>query len=452
MLNHQLNGNSEGLSLTFVLDGELYTVRDTHPKFSDIRHIVQGDDAEVQATLPALMDFEKVLQAEHEAEAERVEQFTTEATRRMVGEGLVHIVDGEVYFDGEVMDTALTRHMLDRARQGENITPLIRFMRKIMANPSKKSRKHLFIWLQKAGLTITDDGDFIGYKGVKSDGTSISAGPGIVNGVAMNGHLPNEIGNIIEMAREDVNDDRNVGCSVGLHVGNHGYAIGFGSRLLTVKVNPADVVSVPKDCFSQKMRVCRYEVIDIGPAAELPVAHYHEGQDNTTIASCSCGSASSELCGVCDEDFWGCYHQIGSYYYCGNCGSNDPECSCSCSLHNGEDGDKTSEENAEDVEFIEPAVAPSKDAIKALTPEQGQAFAAAWASIEKLVEGVLDEDDKWDEKVAKWIHKSPARSSNSLLIGGLRWTVQAYHSDEMSNADRNVVLSAWRSLFPATAD
>ena len=42
------------------------------------------------------------------------------------------------------------------------------------------------------------------------------------------------------------------------------YASTFGgpdARLVIVKINPADVVSVPKDCDCQKLRTSRYEVV-----------------------------------------------------------------------------------------------------------------------------------------------------------------------------------------------
>jgi hypothetical protein len=70
------------------------------------------------------------------------------------------------------------------------------------------------------------------------------------------------------MARSLVDDNRDVACSVGLHVGNHHYAstfLGGGSKLLTVKVNPRDVVSVPSDSNDEKIRACRFTVLEDNP-------------------------------------------------------------------------------------------------------------------------------------------------------------------------------------------
>jgi hypothetical protein len=69
---------------------------------------------------------------------------------------------------------------------------------------------------------------------------------------------------VIETERRQVDDNTHAECSYGLHVGSHQYASGFrgaNGRLLIVKVNPRDVVSVPSDGAAQKIRTCRYEVV-----------------------------------------------------------------------------------------------------------------------------------------------------------------------------------------------
>ena len=42
---------------------------------------------------------------------------------------------------------------------------------------------------------------------------------------------------------------------------------GSGDRMVAVKINPADVVSVPSDYGNQKLRTCRYEVMFEVPGA-----------------------------------------------------------------------------------------------------------------------------------------------------------------------------------------
>jgi hypothetical protein len=78
------------------------------------------------------------------------------------------------------------------------------------------------------------------------------------------GKFFNGVGEVLEMPRNAVCDDADVGCSYGFHAGSHAYASTFGggdSRLVIVKINPSDVVSVPKDCDCQKLRTARYEVV-----------------------------------------------------------------------------------------------------------------------------------------------------------------------------------------------
>jgi hypothetical protein len=63
------------------------------------------------------------------------------------------------------------------------------------------------------------------------------------------------------MPRSLVDPDRDTACSVGLHVGNFSYASGFAQKLLTVAVNPRDVVAVPSDSGDQKIRTHRFTVL-----------------------------------------------------------------------------------------------------------------------------------------------------------------------------------------------
>lgn len=178
-----------------------------------------------------------------------------------------------IYFDGDPMETRLTRHIVDMIRAGdENYTGYVAFLENVQANPSKASRKSLFKFLDKHDLVITEDGQFIGYKGINNDGKSSTAGHEDVTVTLPDGtvevhqgRIPNPVGAVIEMPRSLVDDNRDVACSVGLHVGNFSFAQSFAQKLLTVKVNPRDVVSVPSDSNDQKIRTRRYTVLEENP-------------------------------------------------------------------------------------------------------------------------------------------------------------------------------------------
>lgn len=191
----------------------------------------------------------------------------------------VAVEHGTLTLDGEPMSGALVDHILKLMRENSaDLTPWVRLLERVEANPNEHSRTMLFGWLQAltntdGGFTITSDGLVVGYKGVRrnDDGSlvSVRSGPGIVNGVETNGNLANEPGSVVEMRRDSVQHDPSVGCSVGLHVGTFDYAKGWSEgAVVEVHVDPADVVSVPTACAEQKMRCAKYKVVQ-----EIEVPH-----------------------------------------------------------------------------------------------------------------------------------------------------------------------------------
>jgi hypothetical protein len=113
--------------------------------------------------------------------------------------------------------------------------------------------------LESCELPITSDGCFLAYKKIRYDYTDIKTGA-----------MKNTLGVEVSMPRNEVEDDSSKTCAAGLHCAAFGYLSYYKSsdaddRVVIVKVNPADVVSIPADYNNQKMRVCKYTVID-----ELP--------------------------------------------------------------------------------------------------------------------------------------------------------------------------------------
>jgi hypothetical protein len=176
--------------------------------------------------------------------------------------------DGDVVTrDGQSLPQRISALLMGYARNGSDaLSALVRFVKRLDENPSKRSVDSLYDWVEANGLSLNADGHIVAYKGVTNDSKSIHSGTAFVNGTKHVGQIPNAIGDVITMPRNQVQDDPSIGCHTGLHVGSHGYASSFGSRLLTVTVDPADVVSVPTDCGAAKMRVCRYTVRAINEA------------------------------------------------------------------------------------------------------------------------------------------------------------------------------------------
>jgi hypothetical protein len=228
--------------LTLVLNGEVYQAANDHPMFEEIKDclLVGAFDEAVP-----LFDLAGVA-----------------ADRFSVSER-VAVENGTVFFDGDPIDNSLTKQIVRFLRDGHPVEPLVRFWENLAANPSQHSREQLYDWLAPRDFTITEDGCFIAYKGVNTNLTSISRGPAYVDDQPVNGNVPNPVGAVVTIQRSYVDADSFVGCSTGLHAGTWEYASSFGPTTVKVKINPRDVVSVPTDCEAQKLRVCRYEVLEV---------------------------------------------------------------------------------------------------------------------------------------------------------------------------------------------
>lgn len=186
-----------------------------------------------------------------------------------------------LYLDGLKVEgglaNAIKQRMLAADQDWERF---VRFLVNLDENPSYKAQQAVWRWVERHGLTITEDGCFIGYKGVNLDGTSKSSGPNnYINGEyfgepGVEYHVPHEIGTVVSKKRAQVDDNTAQACSVGLHVGTREYATNFAPRLLTVKINPADVVSVPDRDLEVKIRVCKYEVLELAKHAAYEHTSY----------------------------------------------------------------------------------------------------------------------------------------------------------------------------------
>lgn len=167
--------------------------------------------------------------------------------------GKVTVTDEGVIYEGEVLSGYLASKMVEFFDKGLPVEHYCRFLENLMANPSMVSRKELYLFLEAANLPVTEDGCFLAYKAVRPDFRDIHSGK-----------FDNSPGQVLEMPRSKVDDDRNLACSYGFHAAAYQYAKNFmlhGDRMVAVKINPADVVSVPSDHNNQKLRTCRYEVL-----------------------------------------------------------------------------------------------------------------------------------------------------------------------------------------------
>lgn len=226
-------------SVTLYLNGECLTVATDHPNYNKIIEKLKTGDFD---GIDSLVNVAKA-----------VANYAT---------GRIKIDNGQVFYGDFALHNTLTERIIKMMREGFKFDHMVKFLENIMQNPSKRSVDETYWFLENYGLPITDDGCFLAYKAVRNDYTDIYSGK-----------FNNAIGAMVSMPRNMVDDNYGQDCSHGLHVGALDYVVGYGhfkkgepisnngNRLLLVKVNPKDVVSVPKYEGHTKMRVCEYTVV-----------------------------------------------------------------------------------------------------------------------------------------------------------------------------------------------
>jgi hypothetical protein len=216
-------------SLTIVLNDEPKTITSENPIWNDaITAIREGRFND----LPDILDKSKaIVRFSH---------------------GNIDVRDGVVTYAGEEIHNIVVDRILNFIKNGLPYEPLVKFLDKLMQNPSRRAVNELYKFLEHKKMPLTPDGDFLAYKSVRSDFTDWYSGK---HNFA--------IGQVREMPRNQVCDNAQIGCSEGYHAGSEQYAKEFngGGNLVIVKISPADVVSVPNDCDCQKLRASKLEVV-----------------------------------------------------------------------------------------------------------------------------------------------------------------------------------------------
>jgi hypothetical protein len=169
--------------------------------------------------------------------------------------------DGVVWVGNEKVAKSLSDRIIDFVEHGLPFEPLIKFWNNCVANPDTRARTDLFSFLEHNGHAITEDGCFIAYRYVTNDFKDCRTRS-----------MDNRVGQTVRMERSQCNSNPDVTCSAGLHVASCSYAWAHGSNghKICVKVNPKDVVAIPKDYNNQKMRCCEFKVLSVHES-ETPI-------------------------------------------------------------------------------------------------------------------------------------------------------------------------------------
>jgi hypothetical protein len=224
----------QSLNIVFTRTGQHKNVSVSDPLYADVLEAIKsGADEDT-----VLAIFERAAAAVKAA---------TQITPR------ISIAHGVVTFDGQALDNSLTQRMLQMLDEGFDLVPMGKFLENLMANPSFRAVQELYSFLEKGKMPITPDGHFMAYKAVRVDFKDIHSGT-----------MDNSVGRVVSMPRNAVDDDKNRTCSSGLHFCSFDYLPHFANangHVMLVKINPADVVSIPADYNDTKGRACRYEVV-----------------------------------------------------------------------------------------------------------------------------------------------------------------------------------------------
>ena len=218
----------QGNNIVIVIANQTHTINKSHIAYDRVKEAIRTEDWD---TVKKIINPEKVVLE--------------------YGAGRVAVQGDKLFWDGKEMHNALTVRMLQMLRDEFPIAPLVKFMKNLMENPSYRAVNELYGFLENNTLPITSDGHFLAYKRVRDDYSDVHSGT-----------FDNSVGKVVEMTRNEVNDDKNQTCSAGLHFCSQDYLNHFGgSRIMILKINPRDVVSIPTDYKNSKGRCCRYEVI-----------------------------------------------------------------------------------------------------------------------------------------------------------------------------------------------
>jgi hypothetical protein len=220
----------QGSNITVVIGNKPHTISKSHITFNKVLEAIKASDWDLVKNI--IEPVKVVLN---------------------YGQGNVSVQGEKLFWKGKEMHNALTNRMITMLQDGFPIEPLVNFMENLMTNPSKRAVTELYGFLEKNSLPITPDGHFLAYKKVRQNYFDCHTGT-----------MDNSVGKVVEMERNEVDDNKDQTCSTGLHFCSQEYLPHFGggdSRVVIVKINPRDVVSIPSDYNNAKGRACRYEVI-----------------------------------------------------------------------------------------------------------------------------------------------------------------------------------------------
>jgi hypothetical protein len=233
-----INVTEKGVAM--LTDGKLLTIGADHPSIGMVKQAIRDKD------------FEKAAQLMNPERAVRIWINGAEDPDFVVEDMIVT-------YRGKPYSAEISEKVLRMIRENLDASPLLAFLRRLQANPSATAQREALLFCDANKFFIDEEGYIIAFKGVREDYFDKHSGT-----------ILNTVGNIVEMPRNEVDDRREMTCSFGLHFASYEFAKDFGSRTMMLRVDPADIVSIPNDYHNQKGRCCKYEVVGELERAQLP--------------------------------------------------------------------------------------------------------------------------------------------------------------------------------------
>lgn len=263
-VDSQESGEGNGETVTNVEYKVIITNKTI--SISEITNGVQSGSISVDSSNEMFSEMFNMIVSSGMNQAEIAKAFTLGQPKKMVesvsaGRLFIDIKADRIVFKASekqdyVLSGLISKRILSTIRekgvQGANI--LINFAQRLMENPSNKAVNELYGFLEHNDIELAEDGCFYAWKKVRSDYKDIHSGK-----------FDNSPGQHVTMERNMVNENSEDTCSSGLHACAKSYLNHFGgkdSKVVKVKIDPKDVVSIPKDYNNAKMRCCGYKVVE----------------------------------------------------------------------------------------------------------------------------------------------------------------------------------------------
>lgn len=170
----------------------------------------------------------------------------------------IEVSKGTLFLDGVKVDGRLSSRIIEAVTSGkmDDFTQrLIKFLRKIDENPSNQIVTRIYDFMRFNDIEIDEDGDILAYKVVDPRFLDLRTHT-----------MDNSVGATVKVKRHQVDERMNQTCSYGLHVCAVGYIESYSGnphkdKVIRIKMNPADVVAIPRDYGDAKVRCCKYVVL-----------------------------------------------------------------------------------------------------------------------------------------------------------------------------------------------